>query len=115
MYTVASNDYFIYRRQKAQDSHLKHIKRTEMSISRLEQELEMLIGVKENHLMEIENRSAPVPDIERKIGEMQRSLRETHSLLEGQIFSQVRLMCTINIINRVNVVAASFSLSMVWF
>ena len=37
----------------------------------------------------IEERSAPIPDIERKIGEIQRSLRETHSLLEGQIFSHV--------------------------
>lgn len=60
-----------------------------MSISRLEQELDMLRVVKENHQMEIEERSAPIPDIERKIGEIQRSLRETHSLLEGQIFSHV--------------------------
>ena len=58
-------------------------------MNRLEQELEMLRGVKENHQMEIENRSAPIPEIERKIGEIHRSLRETHSLLEGQIFSQV--------------------------
>ena len=62
-----------------------------MSINRLEQDLEMLRGVKENHQMEIEMRTAPIPEIERKIGEMQRSLRETHSQLEGQIFSQVSI------------------------
>ncbi|KAI6653637.1 coiled-coil domain-containing protein [Oopsacas minuta] len=75
------------KRQKAHDSHLKHIKRTDMNISRLEGELELLRGVQNNLQIDIDNRNAPIPDIEKRIGEMQRSLRENQSLLEAQVFS----------------------------
>ena len=60
-----------------------------MSISRLEQELEVLLGVKNNQQHELDTRLAPVPEIERRIGEAQRSMRENQSLLDAQFFSQV--------------------------
>ena len=49
----------------------------------------MLRGAKNNQQLELESRSAPIPEIERKIGEMLRSLRENQSLFEAQVFSQV--------------------------
>lgn len=56
------------RRQKTLESKSKHLKRTELAISRLIQEVERLNSIKANNQLEIDSRLVPLAELESKIG-----------------------------------------------